>query len=267
MELQDQIQRKLTLNSEPNRIVSLVPSQTEMLVDLGLESKIVGITKFCVHPKNIRKNKTIVGGTKKVNYQKIKALKPDFILCNKEENTAEMVNELIKIAPTYVSDIITLQDSMIFSNALGRIFASNPNFLNFNMALKEKISVFRKSMQTTTISHKKVAYLIWAKPYMAVGNTNFIDEMLRLNEFENIFSDKERYPVITLQELQKADYVFLSSEPFPFKEKHALEIQKHIKAKIVFVDGEMFSWFGTRLLLAMDYFTDLHQKLNRTFKP
>lgn len=261
MQITDQLNRKIIVQNTPNRIVSLVPSQTEMLVNLGLESNIVGVTKFCVHPKNIRKNKTIVGGTKKVNYAKIKSLEPDFILCNKEENTAEMVAELQQIAPTYVSDIITLNDFYNFSNDLGKIFAPNPNFLKLISNIKEKESVFRKFILSAKTKNKRIAYLIWANPYMAVGNQNFINEMIKINGFTNIFSGKNRYPTIELSNLQQTDYVFLSSEPFPFTQKHANEIKKHTNAKIVFVDGEMFSWFGTRIIKAFDYFTLLHKNL------
>jgi ABC-type Fe3+-hydroxamate transport system substrate-binding protein len=259
LEIQDQLLRKISLVNNPKRIISLVPSQTEMLVDLGLESQIIGVTKFCIHPKNIRKTKTIVGGTKNVNFNKIKSLNPDFILCNKEENTAKMVDKLQKIAPTYVSDILNFEDFYNFSNDLGKIFASNPNFINLNLRIQQKVTTFTKLIQASKTKNKRVAYLIWANPYMAVGNSNYIDFVLQLNQWKNIFSNKDRYPVIELNELKKADIVFLSSEPFPFKEKHKLEIKKHTNAKIIYVDGEMFSWFGTRILKAFDYFTKLHK--------
>lgn len=254
VKIKDQINGIIALHKEPKRIVSLVPSQTEMLANLGLEKQLVGITKFCIHPDNLRKTKTVVGGTKQVNYSKIKALNPDFILCNKEENTAKMVEILKTIAPTYVSDILNLKDFYRFSNDLGKIFTSNPNFFNLIKQLKEKETDFRKHLQITTIKTTKVAYLIWADPYMAVGKHTFIDSMLQLNGWQNIFASKERYPVISLEQLKEADYVLLSSEPFPFKEKHFNEIAKKTQAKIISVDGEMFSWFGTRLLKAFDYF-------------
>jgi len=261
VKIKDQLNRNLKLSNPPKRIISLVPSQTEMLVDLGFENQLVGVTKFCIHPKNLRKTKVIIGGTKQVNYQKIKDLNPDFILCNKEENDAKMVDNLQKIAPTYVSDIYTLNDFYNFSNDLGMLLASHQKFLNLNHLIQEKLSNFTKSIINSPTKNKKVAYLIWANPYMAVGNHNFIDYMLRLNGFKNLFSNKERYPVIDLKDLEQADYVFLSSEPFPFKKQHENEIKKHTNAKIVYVDGEMFSWFGSRLVKAFDYFSSLHKIL------
>src|SRR6476620_6925257 len=109
--LTDQIGQVSSFDAVPQRIVSLVPSQTELLSDLGLGNKIVGITKFCVHPAHLKSTKTIVGGTKKVNYEKIKALSPDIIIANKEENTLEMVNELQAICPVWVTDIVTPEDN------------------------------------------------------------------------------------------------------------------------------------------------------------
>src|SRR5690554_2995659 len=98
MEFIDQLNRVVKLSKTPTRIVSLVPSQTELLVDLGLRDNIVGVTKFCVHPNKLRKEKTIVGGTKNVHFEKVTALNPDIVICNKEENTEEIVIELEKIA-------------------------------------------------------------------------------------------------------------------------------------------------------------------------
>ena len=121
MIFKDQIHNELILDDYPKRIISLVPSQTELLVDLGLEENIVGITKFCVHPKNLLKEKTIVGGTKKVNYRKVSNLKPDLIIGNKEENTEEMINEFDEIAPVYISNIITIEDLRTFILDIGKI--------------------------------------------------------------------------------------------------------------------------------------------------
>ena len=122
MEFVDQLNRTITLTKPPLRVVSLVPSQTELLIDLGLHKNIVGVTKFCVHPKSLRKEKTIVGGTKQVDFEKIKLLKPDIIICNKEENTEEMVLKLENIAPVWVSNIATISESIEMILELGEIF-------------------------------------------------------------------------------------------------------------------------------------------------
>jgi ABC-type Fe3+-hydroxamate transport system substrate-binding protein len=114
-------------------------------------------------------------------------------------------------------------------------------------------------------SFRKVAYFIWANPYMVAGKDTFINEMLTLNRFQNIYLEKGRYPEIKLEKIRKEgdpEIVFLSSEPFPFKDEHAFEIGRNTHhAKTIFVDGEMFSWYGSRLLKAFDYFKQMHQKL------
>src|SRR5680860_282787 len=120
--IRDQLQRELNIKDVPKRIISLVPSQTELLVALGLEENIVGITKFCIHPKYLRKSKTVVGGTKKVHFDKIRALNPELILCNKEENTLGMVLELEKIAPVHVSEIIDFENVLILIEMYGKLF-------------------------------------------------------------------------------------------------------------------------------------------------
>ena len=100
IEITDQLGRKIKLSQVPKRIVSLVPSQTELLIHLGLEEQLVGITKFCVHPKHLLKTKQIVGGTKNVHFDRVRDLQPDIILCNKEENTQAIVACLLYTSPS-----------------------------------------------------------------------------------------------------------------------------------------------------------------------
>lgn len=259
----DQINRTVTLNTPPKRIISLVPSQTELLVDLGLEDFIVGITKFCIHPKHLKKSKTIIGGTKNIKIDIIKELKPDIILCNKEENTKEIVQECEKIAPTHVSDIFSLEDSKELIKQYGTIFNKKNEALSLLDKLNFEIWSFSNFIKDK--DYKKVAYFIWRKPWMVSGNNNFINHLLTLNKFSNIYVNKDRYPEVDITKIQEEgnpDLILLSSEPYPFKEQHAFEIQEHIQhAKILFVDGEMFSWYGSRLLKAFDYFKQLHNRI------
>lgn len=257
---QDQIGNVLELKKTPLRIVSLVPSQTELLVDLGLETSIVGITKFCIHPSSLRKEKTIVGGTKNINIEKIKALQPDIILCNKEENTKEIVEACLKIAPTHVSDIFTIDDVIELINQYGEIFDCVSKSSELLSDLTNKLTDFQQFIKgTKTI---KVAYFIWKNPWMVAGNTTFINHILELNNFENVFGDKERYPEVDITKLSSIDTILLSSEPYPFQEKHILELQNSLaKTKIVLVDGEMFSWYGSRLLKAFEYFKTLRNSI------
>jgi len=259
----DQIGIEHTFEKSPQRIVSLVPSQTELLFDLGLESKIVGITKFCVHPFHFKSTKKIVGGTKKVHFDKIKELKPDVIICNKEENTLEIVEELRKICPVWVTDIITLEDNFQMITDFGQIFNCRTEAQKWNDKLAFALSDFKNFVKDRVV--KKAAYFIWKNPFMVAGSDNFINELLKLNHFKNIYEDKGRYPEIEIKKIRiegDPDIVFLSSEPYPFKEEDAFEIGRFTHhAKTVFVDGEMFSWYGSRLLKAFDYFKALHNRL------
>lgn len=262
MKILDQLHRTLSFSETPQRIISLVPSQTELLIDLGLENSLVGITKFCVHPIHLRKEKTIVGGTKNIHIDKIKELNPDFIICNKEENTQEIVAQCEKIAPVYVSDILTIEDNLQFIIDIGKILNRKNQAENLIQRIKQKQKDFELQILNKPI--QKVAYFIWRNPWMVTGNNNFINELLKINRFENAFKHLDRYPEIEISSLQNLglDYILLSSEPYPFKEKHIEELQKYTSAKIILVDGEYFSWYGSRLLKAFGYFKEL--QINKT---
>ncbi|MCJ7756568.1 MAG: helical backbone metal receptor [Gillisia sp.] len=255
--IKDQLQREINIKDVPKRIISLVPSQTELLVSLGLEKNIVGITKFCIHPKYLRKSKTVVGGTKKVHFDKIRALNPDIILCNKEENTLEMVLELEKIAPVHVSEIIDFEDVLILIEMYGKLFDRSQEANQLNLKLQKEKREFEKEIPVVPC---KVAYFIWREPWMVASGDTFINSLLKLNGWENVFENKEsRYPEIKPEELKrlKPDLILLSSEPYPFKEKHVEEMRQICNVRVELVDGEYFSWYGSRLIPAFDYFKKL----------
>ncbi|MGF1554611.1 ABC transporter substrate-binding protein [Paucihalobacter sp.] len=238
-----------------SRIISLVPSQTELLVDLGLKSKLVGVTKFCVHPKNLRKEVTVVGGTKQVHFEKIKALQPDIILCNKEENTLEMVLELEKIAKVEVSDVNTFDDALKLIKYYGELFDTTSSANKLIAQIHANRTKFQ--VKRTQIPRKKAAYFIWQKPYMVAAKSTFINAMLEEAGFENVFNSKFRYPEINFNtpELQKAELILLSTEPFPFNAEHVQLFKAEFPdKKVLIVDGEMFSWYGSRLIKCFDYF-------------
>lgn len=263
----DQLGNAHTFETTPKRIVSLVPSQTELLYDLGLEEAIVGLTKFCVHPFHLKSTKTIVGGTKKVHVDKIKALQPDIIICNKEENTLEIVESLQQICPVWVTDIYTIEDSLQVIQDFGLLFNKRTEAQKW----QDKIQFAWDDFKKFIIDKKpwKVAYFIWANPYMVAGGNTFINALLKLNKFENIYENHPlypgRYPEVIVQKMRiqgDPDAIFLSSEPFPFKDEHAFELGRHTHhATTVFVDGEMFSWYGSRLVKAFAYFKQLRERL------
>ncbi len=256
MIVKDQLHRILTFSETPKRIVSLVPSQTELLIDLGLTDSVVGVTKFCVHPKNLRKNTTVVGGTKTIHLGKIAALQPDLIICNKEENTKEIVESCEKIATVWVSDVKDVASNNEMIVLLGALLDVREK----SIRLVEKINAAQDKFKALLKKKAKlkVAYLIWKDPYMAAGQDTFIDYLLSLNGFENICKIKPgRYPEIVLTELKVADTILLSSEPYPFKNKDVDALKNALGKPVHLVDGEYFSWYGSRLLDAFDYFSRL----------
>jgi ABC-type Fe3+-hydroxamate transport system substrate-binding protein len=247
----DQMNRTIRLEGIPRRIVSLVPSQTELLYDLGLNDEVVGITKFCIYPDSWFHSKTRVGGTKQVNIAKVRELKPDLIIGNKEENTKEDIAELEKVAPVWMSDIYTIDDALEMILQVGELTGT--------IAPAEKIiSDIRFAFSDLKKPKGKfsVLYFIWKDPYFAVGKNTFIDDMIKTCGLVNLCTH-DRYPEWELSNLQP-DFVFLSTEPYPFKEEHIDEVQKNFPtAKILLVDGEMFSWYGSRMRLAPNYFNEL----------
>ena len=262
--LTDQLGTTHSFAVSPQRIVSLVPSQTELLFHLGLENQIVGITKFCVHPYHLKQTKTIVGGTKKVHFEKIIALNPDVIICNKEENTKEIVEMLSEICPVWVTDILTINDNFQMITDFGKLFNKRTEAQKWKDKLAFALEDFQLFVKDKPI--RKVAYFIWKNPYMVAGSENYINELLQLNHFKNVYESITRYPEVGLEIVSdfQPDLLLLSSEPYPFKKEDAYQMQPLMpKTQIILVDGEMFSWYGTRLLKAFDYFKMIHHNLER----
>lgn len=252
MEFIDQLNRTIFLPQSPRRIISLVPSQTELLVDLGLEERIVGVTKFCIHPRHLKKQKTIVGGTKNYRFDVIDSLQPDLIIGNKEENDRVGIEKLAAKYPVWMSDIFSLEDNYEMIRQIGEITEKEDR-------AKELIQKIRFSFETPIPKKGTCVYLIWNEPIMVAGQDTFINVMLEKAGFENLI-DESRYPVLEKEDLQrlKPDFLLLSSEPFPFKEKH-LDFFRTLlpNSQIKLVDGELFSWYGSRLIHSAAYFQRL----------
>lgn len=252
----DQTGHSFQLTDSPKRIISLVPSQTEYLFDLGLESSIIGITKFCIHPKELCKKVQKIGGTKTLNLELIISLNPDLIIANKEENTKEEIEFLKSKFPVYISDIFNLSDSFKMMEDIGLITHKTEKAEEIINKIKNGFNELNASL-----INKKVIYLIWKKPYMAAGKNTFINHIISLAGFENIIDG--RYPELKIEEIQKAnaDIIFLSSEPYPFKDKHIEELQA-FASKVILVDGELFSWYGSRLQYTPNYLNLLIKNIN-----
>ena len=259
MRIVDDLKREILIDFPPKRIVSLVPSLTELLFDLGLEENIVGVTKFCCHPKVKCQSKVYIGGTKTVKIDKLAELKPDLIIANKEENDRENMERFMDRFPTYISDIITIDDALNNIRKIGEM-------VNAKAASQNLIEEINHGFKTIkNIASGTVAYFIWQEPNMLAGSGTYIHELLQYLGFVNVVKSHPRYPIQdgnSINEL-KPDYIFLSSEPFPFKEKHLAHYQSIFPgSQVILVDGEMFSWYGSRMKLAVDYFQQLVNGLN-----
>lgn len=242
----------------PKRIISVVPSQTELLFYLGLDVEVVGITKFCIHPADKFKTVTKVGGTKQLEIDQIRALNPDLVIANKEENTQLQIEELMNICPVWISDVHNFDDALEMIRSIGTITNRRTEA---NILLADITTSFNKLILQAL--NQRVVYFIWRKPYMAAGPNTFISSMLQKCGLINAVK-ASRYPEISAQELTEInpDLIFLSSEPYPFKQKHADELQELLpSSQIILVNGELFSWYGSRLLDAPAYFRQLINNL------
>lgn len=260
------------LSTTTPRIVSLVPSITELLFHLELEQEVVGITKFCIRPDNWFRTKARIGGTKTVDKDKVFFTMPTLILANKEENVKEQVEALREIAPVYVSDVSTLAEAYEMIFTIGTLTGKTAKAKEIIKNIEEGFALLKKQPAApdnpkppTSNPKPKAAYIIWREPYMVAGGGTFINDMMTRCGFENVFADLPRYPRVSIGQLAKSNcqYLLLSSEPYPFGEKHKQEIQSLLpNKKIILVDGEMFSWYGSRLQFSPQYFLQLLQQIH-----
>ncbi len=233
------------------RIVSLVPSLTETIAALGAKNALAGVTRFCKYPEDIRREVDIIGGTKDFHNKMIISLKPDVVVAVKEENDKKRILKLAERLPVVLFDIVHMEDALNMMDMLGKLLDKEKEAGQMVGEVKIGFALIQKRLPK-----RKCLYLVWKKPWMAAGKETFINEMLGIAGFENV--TEGRYPEITAEDFTKADVILLSSEPFPFKEKHRMEIQKQFpNKKVLLVDGEMFSWYGSRMLKAGEHFLSL----------
>ncbi len=255
--------REVKLERSPSRIVSLVPSLTELLYDLGLENRIAGITKFCIHPESLFRSKIHVGGTKKIDHHTISKINPDLIIANKEENLQSDIEALSEKFPVWISDIYTLEDSIDMIEKIGVITDTETSAQIINHSIRNKFSTITNGLRINTI------YLIWKEPFMAAGSDTFINDMMKRCGMINVLPAGSRYPEISREQLIELnpELVLLSSEPYPFKAKHIEEIKSILPdAKCLIADGESFSWYGSHLIKSPDYFNKLILQLQDPVK-
>lgn len=252
----DQMQRTVVVAHPPQRIVSLVPSQTALLHTLGLDKEVIGITKFCTLPPEWFHTKPRVGGTKQLLLDQIEKLQPDLIIGNKEENEAAQIEALATRFPVWMSNIITFKDALRMIGDVGIVTGRIEEARLLAESIESDFNVLIKPIRQI-----RAAYFIWQDPYMIAGNQTFINSMLQEAGFDNVFAHVDRYPEITLETLKAVnpEVIFLSSEPYPFKNQHIPAFQ-HVcqEAVVQIVDGALFSWYGSRLLHSAAYFRALH---------
>ncbi|MGN6296774.1 MAG: ABC transporter substrate-binding protein [Ginsengibacter sp.] len=244
------------------RIISVVPSLTELLFDLGMNEEVIGITRFCIHPQKWFKEKARIGGTKNLQIEKIQALQPDLIIANKEENDKGQIERLAENCDVYLSDVNTLVDALKMIVRIGELTDHLQQAMELRFKIKKGFDALSRNQTTPKI---RSAYFIWKNPWMVAANNTFINEMMRYARLENIFEEMSRYPAITMEEIEclKPDLILLSTEPYPFKENDKDEFSKLFpQIRIAIADGEMFSWYGSRLLKSVDYFHSFRKNIS-----
>lgn len=253
--IKDMLEREVRVPDNPQRIISLCPSQTMTLADLGCSERLAGITRFCIHPEEVYRSVKRIGGTKRVNYEAIAELQPDLIIGEKEENTQEMIQQLEKEYPVYMTDVTDIPSCYEMVRNLGMITQTEIIAEKLVQDMKDALGRIRP------LEVVEIAYLIWREPWMVAGRNNFIDAILEVCGFRNVFTGLPgRYPKITAEWLQDAAPVvlLLSDEPYPFGEKHKSEfLQVLPQAKIFLVNGEYFSWYGSRIKTIDEYINPL----------
>ncbi|PQJ33711.1 cobalamin-binding protein [Salinibacter sp. 10B] len=250
----------IRLPAPPRRIVSLVPSQTELLSHLGLDETVVGITRFCERPSHWQSEKPIVGGTKEVDLDQVRDLEPDLVLANHEENTREDVAALEDIAPVFVTEVRTVTGALDMIRAVGTLTATTDQTSTLAGRIISRFS------SLPDFAPLRSAYLIWRDPYMTVGGDTFIHDVMSWGGFENVYGEQPRYPEVSLDSLAERDLDVLlcSSEPFPFhqKDRFTADLRDALpNVTVELVDGQPFSWYGPRLLDTPAYLHDLRQTL------
>lgn len=235
------------MTDHPQRIVSLVPSLTELLIDLGLKERLAGRTRFCVHPGEEVEEIPIVGGTKNPRVDKILAMEPDYIVANREENRPEDVRLLQEECRVRVTDITTIEEALLTIHELGRELGREDK----SRSLTGKISDALE--QRPEEPPLRTAYYIWKDPWMTVGGDTYIHDVMAHWGLTNVFGDRRRYPTVDPEKLSRyhPELVLLSSEPYPFKEKHLAAVEQYCPgARVLLIEGEWFSWYGSRMLHA-----------------
>lgn len=232
------------MNNNSQKIISLVPSLTELVISFGLKNQLIGRTRFCVHPQEIVEEIPIVGGTKNPRLDKIRAMDPDYIIANKEENRPDDIHSLMEDFEVNVTEIETIEDALLTIHELGQAFEVA------DQAHKLISDIQQRLEERPSESELRTAYMIWKDPWMSVGHDTYIHDVMKHWDLDNVFAEETRYPKFGLTELERynPDLILLSSEPYPFKEKHLAQVEEAFPAaRVLLVEGQWFSWYGARM--------------------
>jgi hypothetical protein len=241
------------------RIVSLVPSITELLCDLDLSEQVVGRTGFCIHPWETVKEIPKVGGTKDLKFDRIRELEPTHVVVNVDENRKEDAEALAEFIPNVVvTHPLGPRDNLDLYRQMGREFDRGPEA----EAMCERFEAALARVEDGP--EQRVLYLIWRDPWMTISRETYISQTLGIFNWQtqpsvlgNPVGDKGqrvRYPEVDLADFSEVDRVLLSSEPFHFKDHHVAEVAKCLPgAEVSLIDGEMTSWYGSRAIAGLDY--------------
>jgi len=264
--VQDDLGDELSLDRLPNRIVSLVPSVTETVIDLGAAKRLVGITNYCVHPAEVVSNISKVGGTKGFSLDKIDDLKPDLIGANKEENRKHQIDKLRESYPVFVTYPRTVDGAIKMVLDLGTLTGTSPRASKFASKCRHLL----ESMDPATVAKSlRTACMIWRDPWMAAGYDTYMRELLECVGFNTVFDEGEdRYPETTLSTIaqREPDVIMLPNEPYEFGTSDKNEVDAFLeeqgsKARTLLVDGSYLTWFGTRTIKGLRFLYDTKSRL------
>ena len=246
------------------RIVSLVPSITELVCDLGLASQLVGRTGFCIHPKNAVRNVPKVGGTKTVDLEKVRKLRPSHVILNVDENEKSVADSLAGFVPNLVvTHPLAPLDNLALYRLIGGVFGR----VGEAEALCARFQVAHDALARERHAPRKVLYVIWKDPWMTVSRDTYISRTLSLAGFETLpRTAEDRYPKFAFDDpcVAETDLVLLSTEPYMFRARHVAELAAlpAFGGKPVrLIDGEMTSWYGSRAIEGLGYLRELRRSI------
>jgi ABC-type Fe3+-hydroxamate transport system substrate-binding protein len=245
------------------RIVSLVPSITELLFDLGLGAQVVGRTGFCIRPQRQVRAVPKLGGTKTVELERLRTLAPTHVIVNVDENTRELYDTLLRFVPwVVVTHPLAPQDNEDLYRLLGGIFGREEKAAQLSHSLAASLQY--AALRTRGLPRERVLYLIWREPWMSVSADTYIARTLAAVGWDTrSFASPDRYPTIDLSEAAgvNVDRVLLSSEPYRFRDQHLKEVRANLGpnffGSVSLIDGEMCSWYGSRAVRGLRYLADL----------